>query len=215
MPRSRDGRWTRTCEVCGEEFQQLRPGQRTCSLPRPCRARLPHNTGGARAKADLGLRTCQNPECGKKFQPVRDNQIACSRSCLLKCPSYIASQERAEASRAGRRRGSGYRRLENADDLDVQRFRNLRSNLRRLYGIKITWEQYLEWRRRQDGHCKICKREISGKNAYADHDHETKQLRDELCDSCNRGLGCFKDDPGLLRAAAEYVERHRLAVVTA
>ena len=82
--------------------------------------------------------------------------------------------------------------------------------MRRLYRIVLTLEQYLEWRERQDGHCKICGKAVNGKSAHADHDHETGQLRDQFCDSCNLGLGCFKDDPDLLRKAAEYIERHRL-----
>jgi Recombination endonuclease VII len=81
--------------------------------------------------------------------------------------------------------------------------------------MDLTREQYDEWRSRQNGHCKLCGHEISGKSAHTDHDHETGQLRDMLCYPCNQGLGCFKDDPGLLRAAADYIERHRvLAMVT-
>jgi hypothetical protein len=210
VPRSRDGRWTRVCEVCGEEFWQRKPGQRTCPLPKPCRARLPHNTGGVRVKAGLEPRACQNPECGKEFQPARESQIACSRTCLLKCPSYIAAQKRHDRKPARRSRSNELRRLDSCPDPADRKFRNLRNNLRRV-GVSLTLEQYTEWRARQDGHCAICGRAVSGKSAHADHDHETGQLRDELCTGCNLGLGAFADSPALLRAAADFTDLLREA----
>jgi hypothetical protein len=42
-----------------------------------------------------------------------------------------------------------------------------------------------------------------------DHDHKTNVLRGRICLDCNRGLGAFKDDPALLRAAATYIEKYR------
>lgn len=210
MPRSNDGRWTRNCEVCGNEFQQRKPGQRTCSVF--CRAQLPHHTGGARAKAGLGPRVCQNPECGKTFQPVRDSQISCGRACLLKCPSYIEAQRRTD-NRPERRAAQNRRRnLTTANDAERRRYLNLRTNMRRL-GIEVTWEQYQGWKSRQNGLCVICGQLAEGKNGHTDHDHETGQLRDLLCGNCNRGIGAFHDNPVLLRAAAEYIERHRAGVL--
>jgi hypothetical protein len=41
------------------------------------------------------------------------------------------------------------------------------------------------------------------------HDHSTGVTRQLLCQRCNHGLGLLRDDPAVLRAAADYVERHR------
>jgi hypothetical protein len=55
----------------------------------------------------------------------------------------------------------------------------------------------------QDGLCAVCE---SAPAAHVDHDHVTGVVRALLCFNCNGGLGQFKDDPGVLRAAADYVE---------
>jgi Recombination endonuclease VII len=142
------------------------------------------------------------------YQPVRDIQIACSRDCLLKCPSYIEAQRRTD-SRPERRAAQNRRRnLATTSDVEKRRFINLRANMSRA-GLRITWEMYQDWLARQDGFCKICGVPAGDKNGHVDHDHQTNMLRDLLCYSCNNGLGLFKDDPVLLRAAADYIEKHR------
>lgn len=45
-------------------------------------------------------------------------------------------------------------------------------------------------------------------NLVRDHDHATGTARDWLCDSCNTGLGRFKDDIGLLKKAIDYLKKH-------
>ena len=40
-----------------------------------------------------------------------------------------------------------------------------------------------------------------------DHDHGTGMGREWICDSCNTGLGRFKDDITILEAAIEYLKR--------
>ena len=56
--------------------------------------------------------------------------------------------------------------------------------------------------------CPIChKRSIIGVTAriVADHDHRSGDIRDFICDSCNTGLGRFKDDEDVLENAIMYL----------
>lgn len=56
--------------------------------------------------------------------------------------------------------------------------------------------------------CEICGAEPESKRAHAvDHDHQTGLIRGTLCRPCNQGLGHFRDDPNILRKAAEYLEQ--------
>lgn len=66
----------------------------------------------------------------------------------------------------------------------------------------------------QDGVCMICMSPLvlyaateRHKAAHVDHDHKSGQIRGILCNNCNNGLGRFKDDPDLLRAAVWYLTR--------
>jgi hypothetical protein len=59
---------------------------------------------------------------------------------------------------------------------------------------------------KQNGMCAICQ---TAPAAHVDHDHETGAVRALLCFNCNGGLGQFRDDPAVLRAAADYVEEHQ------
>lgn len=55
----------------------------------------------------------------------------------------------------------------------------------------------------QSGACLICN--STPTLLYVDHDHETGKIRGLLCNTCNVGLGSFKDSPSLLKKAAEYL----------
>lgn len=54
------------------------------------------------------------------------------------------------------------------------------------------------------GKCAICG---TTEKLRVDHCHASGSLRGLLCDSCNKGLGFFKDDPKRLRAALRYLKR--------
>jgi hypothetical protein len=77
-------------------------------------------------------------------------------------------------------------------------------HLKKRYGI--TAEEADAILATQDGVCAICQ---AAPAEHVDHDHVTGAVRDLLCFNCNGGLGQFKDDPEVLRSAADYVERHR------
>lgn len=206
MPRSADGRWTKNCEVCGEEFQQSRDDVKTCSFA--CRAKLPHNTGGRRPAAGLEPRDCVT--CGQRFQPYRDNSVTCSQACYRKTPQWRALQSERDRQPARRARKNELRR-------GSQRVRdyNRQKQLER-YGITVALHD--EMLANQGGLCAICGSppDPNGTRAtsrlHVDHDHLTGRVRQLLCNNCNRGVGCFADDPVRLRAAAEYIERHRKGI---
>lgn len=83
----------------------------------------------------------------------------------------------------------------------------------RKYGISP--ERYEAMSAAQSDLCAICRRPETSllpsgvaKKLAIDHCHRTSKVRALLCGSCNRGLGLFTDRPGILRRAAEYLERH-------
>lgn len=85
----------------------------------------------------------------------------------------------------------------------------IRSKLKR-YGLSV--EDYDRILEAQGGLCAICgqaeamKRGDTTWELSVDHDHETGAVRGLLCYSCNQGVGRFRDDPHLLRMAAQYLE---------
>lgn len=78
-----------------------------------------------------------------------------------------------------------------------------RYHLKRKYNVSPKW--YEEQLKKQNHCCAIC--QTPGKLAI-DHIHDGP-VRALLCMSCNTGLGHFKENSGLLRKAAEYVDLHK------
>lgn len=79
-----------------------------------------------------------------------------------------------------------------------------KSHLKRMFGMSV--EEYETRLGLQGGRCYICGTLPGTKSLPVDHNHQTGAIRGILCMSCNNGLGRFKDDPGLLRQAANYLE---------
>jgi len=82
----------------------------------------------------------------------------------------------------------------------------------RNYGISL--EEYERLLNEQGRRCRICRtddpgtqrRNCSKPPSFAvDHDHRTGKVRGLLCERCNRGLGQFRDNAGILKAAISYL----------
>lgn len=87
--------------------------------------------------------------------------------------------------------------------------RHRKYQLSKMYGI--TEVDYTKMLEAQNYRCAICQTDKpTGKwKVFAvDHNHNTGQVRELLCNECNRGIGLLKDDPELLKKAAEYLLKH-------
>jgi hypothetical protein len=75
---------------------------------------------------------------------------------------------------------------------------------------KLTDDQLDCLLEKQSQVCAICGKPDPKQNLSIDHDHKTGRVRGLLCESHNLGLGKFQDNPALLRAAADYLEREEV-----
>jgi hypothetical protein len=90
----------------------------------------------------------------------------------------------------------------------------IRKKYRAIYIMQrygMTLEEYEILLVSQGGVCAICGSESSGRDSAkhldVDHDHDTGRVRGLLCHHCNVGMGHFKDDVNLMKAAIQYLER--------
>lgn len=112
-------------------------------------------------------------------------------------------QERYDERHPGRRLEQARARYARDPAKHVEYSR--RSIVKKKYGLTLE-----EYDAIIDRGCAICGKTGRGTGKVAlDHCHTTGKVRDALCSNCNTGLGSFRDDPERLRAAADYLERHR------
>jgi hypothetical protein len=57
-------------------------------------------------------------------------------------------------------------------------------------------------------YCEICGKQEDRRRLSIDHCHKTGEVRGMLCDSCNTGLGKFRDDRTILNKARNYLEKY-------
>jgi hypothetical protein len=98
---------------------------------------------------------------------------------------------------------ASHRRRRQADP-EVTRLKDREGHLRRKYGLTLNMFEALV--SAQLGNCAICGAN-EDLNLHVDHDHRTNKIRGLLCGKCNKAIGLLNDDPDLLTAARNYLER--------
>lgn len=122
------------------------------------------------------------------------------------CLKQLRKERNPEIAEYQRRRRAGRTADEKLAEKDHQ--------LRHKFGINL--QDYNTLLEAQCYSCAICGK-LNGEDLHrpgvpkelaVDHCHRTGAVRGLLCSDCNHALGQFKDDPALLRRAADYVEAH-------
>lgn len=72
--------------------------------------------------------------------------------------------------------------------------------------VFISKEKRLELFNGSDKICRVCKTILNIDSARYDHCHNDGGFRGWLCHHCNTAIGFMKDNPELLRNAAQYLE---------
>lgn len=121
------------------------------------------------------------------------------------CEKHYARKRRADGGERVQEQARRAQAKWRAANPDAVPRLNRKSTLAR-YGLTV--EDYDRMIDAQQNRCAICMLETPGKALRVDHDHATGKVRGLLCDSCNNGLGRFKDSPAVLRQAAYYIEVH-------
>ncbi len=72
-------------------------------------------------------------------------------------------------------------------------------DLRRFYGL--TFDEFVALAAKTDDHCPICRVNPA---THVDHDHETGKVRGIICNGCNRVIGRFDKNEGMLERLVKY-----------
>lgn len=130
-----------------------------------------------------------NPEKFKKRTPGKQAEYNARRRA-----KYAENQEFRDALRASVK--------------EWQQANPHKRKSQRLKKYGMTTAEFSDLMTAQGGECAICgHQDMSIRNFFpvVDHCHNSGKVRGLLCMNCNQGIGKFKDDPELLRRAAEYI----------
>ena len=85
----------------------------------------------------------------------------------------------------------------------------------KMEGVRVSMANRIKWLEAKPAdepfECPVCKkRTIAGvtSKVVLEHDHRTGKPGGWICDSCNTGIGRFKDDVELLKSAIEFLKKN-------
>lgn len=169
-----------TCPDCG--------GTKGHSSARCFACSIPHRSGPRAGTGPRLCRSCDRILAHVEFRLRKENGKQVRSSTCLDCERR-AARERARRAKVDPTRAA---------------LAQLRHRINRL-GLDV--DAVLARWRAHDGRCDLCGGDNGGRVLCLDHCHRTGALRGFLCGSCNTAIGHLRDDPALIRAAADYVER--------
>lgn len=122
------------------------------------------------------------PNCGgTKFYQEKTGRRRCADCQRVRMRKYYATED--------------YKRKHREYDREHHKMRR----------YNCTNDEYDERVRMQNGVCAICGEKVD--TLVIDHDHRSGKIRGLLCNSCNWGLGHFKDSVEILRNAIDYLSK--------
>lgn len=152
-------------------------------------------------------RQCDTEKAREYARANRDEINARRKERYWSDPEYRAKVIARDCARAKENRAAITAKARERREANPRKYKDKR--LKESFGIPI--ELYEAMLGLQGGGCAICRIDLAGlnkKHVHVDHDHVTGRVRAILCHHCNVGIGHFKDDPGLLHSAINYLRRH-------
>lgn len=146
------------------------------------------------------------------YQKNKDRINAYDREYYKKNREKIRAQQqknrnKPEAKKVAREYAIKYR-LKKGEELKQKKKDWYYKNEVRFKRYGITQKVFNQMFTKQKGRCAICLQE---KPLVIDHSHNPNRVRGLLCHSCNKGLGCFYDNPSYLENAKEYVSTQKIS----
>ncbi len=151
---------------------------------------------------------CRMENNKKHYDANREKRIETSRNWAKNNRDRVNAWERADRAKDPEK----YRIRERHYKKQNWRKLSVHESLRKL-GLKN--EDFIILNESQNNKCAICFKEETriGRGGEVsrlaiDHCHKTGKIRALLCHGCNTGIGKFKDDVVLLKAAIKYLKLH-------